>query len=122
MWQQEFSWFFCLFQQEFRQGKRIAFEVLMALALAHFFGFYNPKQLADFLDIPHQKLYAQLKAWSLYYLKEMLIRFMVKQAVEQLKPVFEKSAATQSRAGMTLSIDNSVIDRLGKFLRCTWSW
>jgi hypothetical protein len=58
MWQQEFSWFFCLFQQEFRQGKRIAFEVLMALALAHFFGFYNPKQLADFLDIPHQKLYA----------------------------------------------------------------
>jgi hypothetical protein len=122
MWQQEFSWFFCLFQQEFRQGKRIAFEVLMALALAHFFGFYNPKQLADFLDIPHQKLYAQLKAWSLYYLKEMLIRFMVKQAVEQLKPVFEKSAATQSRAGMTLSIDNSVIDRFGKFLRCTWSW
>ena len=94
----------------------------MALALAHFFGFYNPKQLADFLDIPHQKLYAQLKAWSLYYLKEMLIRFMVKQAVEQLKPVFEQSAATQSRAGMTLSIDNSVIDRFGKFLRCTWSW
>jgi hypothetical protein len=47
--------------------------------------------LADFLDIPHQQLYAQLKAWSLYYLKEMLIRFMVKQAVEQLKPVFENS-------------------------------
>jgi hypothetical protein len=47
---------------------------------------------------------------------------MVKQAVAQLKPVFEQSAATQSRAGMTLSIDHSVIDRWGKFLRCTWSW
>lgn len=94
----------------------------MALAFAHFFGFYNPKQFADFLDVPHQKLYRQLKELSVYYLKEMLIRFMVKQAVEHLKPVMIKSAATLSRAGMTLSIDNSVIDRLGKLLRCTWSW
>ncbi len=54
--------------------------------------------------------------------KEMLIRFMVKQAVEHLKPVLDKSAATRSRAGMTLSIDNSVMDRFGKLLRCTWSW
>jgi hypothetical protein len=122
MWQQEFTWFFVLFHHEFRQGNRSAFEVLMALAFAHLFGFYNPKQLADFLDIPHQKLYVQLKEWSLYYLKEMLLRFMVKQAVEHLKPVLQKSAATQSRAGLTFSIDNSVMDRLGTFLRCTWSW
>ena len=122
MWQQEFTWFFALFHHEFRQGHRIAFEVLMALAFAHFFGFYNPKQLADFLDIPHQKLYAQLKDCSLYYIKEILVRFMVKQAVEHLKPALSKSAATQSRSGMTLSIDNSVMDRLGKLLRCTWSW
>jgi hypothetical protein len=47
---------------------------------------------------------------------------MIKQAVEHLKPALQKSAATQSRAGLTLSIDNSVIDRLGKLLRCTWSW
>jgi hypothetical protein len=90
--------------------------------LAHFFGFFNPKQLADFLDIPHQKLYAQLKDWSVYYLKEMLLRFMIKQAVEHLKPALQKSAATQSRAGLTLSIDNSVMDRFGKLLRCTWNW
>ena len=122
MWQQEFTWFFVLFHREFRQGNRIAFEVLMALAFAHFFGFYNPKQLADFLDIPHQKFYAQLKDWSVYYLKEMLMRFMLKQAVEHLKPVLTKSAATLSRAGVTLSVDNSVMDRFGKLLRCTWSW
>ena len=52
----------------------------------------------------------------------MLVRFMMKQAVEHLKPVLQKSAATQSRAGMTLSIDNNVIDRFGKLLSCTWSW
>jgi hypothetical protein len=122
MWQQEFTWFFALFHHEFRQGNRMAFEVLMALAFAHFFGFYNPKQLADVLDIPHQKLYVQLKDWSVYYLKEMLLRFMVNQAVEHLQPVVTKSAATLSRAGVTLSVDNSVMDRFGKLLRCTWSW
>ena len=122
MWQQEFTWVFALFHHEFRKGNLIAFEVLMTLALAHIFGLYNPKPLADFLGVPHQKLYVQLKDWSVYYLKEMLIRFMVKLAVEHLKPVLTKSAATLSRAGVTLSVDNSVIDRFGKRLRCTWSW
>jgi len=78
--------------------------------------------LADFLDVPHQKFYERLKDWSVYYLKEMLLRFMIKQAAEHLKPVLHKSAAMRSRSGLTLSIDNSVMDRLGKLLRCTWSW
>src|SRR6266853_290335 len=122
MWQQELLWFFALFHQEFRKNNPIAFEVLMILAIAHLFGFYNPKQLADFLHVPHQKFYAELKDWSVYHVKKMLLRFMVKQAAEQLKPVLSKSAATRSRAGMTLSIDNSVMDRFGKLLRCTWNW
>src|SRR5467141_4556956 len=52
----------------------------------------------------------------------MLLRFMVKQAAEHLKPVMSKSAATRSRAGMTLSIDNSVMDCFGKLLRGAWNW
>ena len=55
-------------------------------------------------------------------MKKMLLRFMVKQAAQQLKPVMSKSASTRSRAGATLSIDNSVMDRFGRLLRCTWSW
>ena len=90
--------------------------------MAHFFKCYNPKEFADFLGIAHQQLYVELKDWSVYYLREILVRFLVKQAVEELKPLLKKSAATQSRAGLTLSVDNSVIDRLGRLLRCTWSW
>ena len=55
MWQQEFLWFFTIFHHEFRTNNAIAFEVLMVLAVAHLFGFYNPKQLADFLEVPHQQ-------------------------------------------------------------------
>ena len=47
---------------------------------------------------------------------------MVKQAAEKLKPVMNKSGSTRSRAGVTLSIDNSVMDRFGKLLRCTYNW
>jgi hypothetical protein len=122
MWQQEFLWFFAIFHQEFRKNNAIAFEVLIVLAVANLFGFYNPKQLADFLEVPHQKFYAELKDWSIYHVKKMLLRFMVKQAVEKLKPVMSKSASTRSRAGATLSIDNSVIDRFGKLIRCAYSW
>ena len=111
-----------MFGKEFRQGKIAAFETLMLLALAHSFKCYNPKEFADFIGIPFQQLYAQLQDWSVYYLREMLVRFLVHQAEEELKAVLAKSAATQSRAGITLSVDNSVIDRLGKLLRCTWSW
>jgi hypothetical protein len=122
MWLQEFTWFFALFHQEFRKNNPIAFEVLLVLAVANLFGFYNPKQLADFLEVPHQKFYTELKDWSLYHVKKMLLRFMVKQAAEELKPVMSKSAATRSRAGTSLSIDNSVIDRFGKLIRCAYSW
>jgi hypothetical protein len=66
MWQQEFLWFFTLFHQEFRKNNPIAFEVLVVLAVAHLCGFYNPKHLADFLDVPHQKFYAELKDWRVY--------------------------------------------------------
>jgi hypothetical protein len=111
-----------IFHQEFRKNNGVAFETLMVLAIAHLFGFYNPKQLADFLEVPHQQFYTVLKDWSVYQVKKMLLCFMVKQAAEKLKPVMSKSAATRSRAGTTLSIDNSVIDRFGNLLRCTWSW
>jgi hypothetical protein len=119
---QELHWFFIMFGKEFRQGKQEAFETLMLLAVAHCFNCYNPKEFADFLGIAHQRVYAELQTWSLYYLREMVVRFLVHQAEEELKAVSAKSAATKSRAGMTLSVDNSVIDRMGKLLRCTWSW
>ena len=122
MWQQEFIWFFAIFHQEFRKNNPIAFEVLMVLAVANLFGFYNPKQLADFLGVPHQKFYAALQDWSIYQVKKMLLCFMVKQAAEKLKPIMSQSAATRSRAGASLSIDNSVMDRFGKLMRCTYNW
>ena len=82
--------FFIRFSQEFRQGKLEAFEVIMALAISHAYGCYNPKQWADYLGIQPQKIYREISKWSLYRLKKVLIKIMVYQAAEQIKEVKKK--------------------------------
>ena len=70
----------------------------------------------------HQRIYEHLQQFSLYEVKKMLLKFMVTMASEQIKPVLCKSNATKSRAGISFSVDNSVINRFGKMIRCTYSW
>jgi len=118
----QINMFFIIFVKNFRQNNIKAFETVIFLAVAHFFGCYNPKQLADYLGVNHQGLYAHLKELSLYTVKKLLVKFMVSMGAEKLKAVLSKSGSTRSRACITLSVDNSVIDRLGRMLRCTWSW
>ena len=82
--------FFIRFNQEFRQGNLEAFEVIMALAISHAYGCYNPKQWADYLGISPQKIYGEISKWSLYRLKEVLIKMMVHQAAQEIKEVKKK--------------------------------
>ena len=82
--------FFIRFSQEFRQGKLEAFEVIMALAISHAYGCYNPKQWADYLGIQPQKIYGEISKWSLYRLKKVLLKMMVCQAAEEIKQIKKK--------------------------------
>jgi hypothetical protein len=78
--------------------------------------------MADYLGIGCQRLYAHLQSLSLHSLQKLMLHFMVKQAAEQLHPVLSKSAATYSRAGISMHLDDSVIERVGKQIRCTYKW
>lgn len=82
--------FFVRFRQLFRRGKIEAFEVIMALAISHAYGCYNPKQWADYLGISHQKIYAEISTWSIYRLRKVLLTMMVAQAVEEIKKIKKK--------------------------------
>ena len=82
--------FFVRYSQEFRQGKLEAFEVIMALAMSHAYGCCNRLQWADYLGIQPQKIYAEIQKWSLYRLKELLIKMMVHQAAKELKAIKKK--------------------------------
>ena len=82
--------FFIRFSQEFRQGKLEAFEVIMALAISHAYGCYNPKQWADYLGTSPQKIYGEISKWSLYRLKKVLLKMMVYQAAEEIEQIKKK--------------------------------
>ena len=122
MLEQAFNWFLITHAAILRKGDKQGFEVLMLMSVAHVFGLYTPKELADYLDIRSQPLYAHLKSLSLYSLQKLMLGFMVKQAAEQLKQVLHKSAATQSRAGISIHADDSVLERVGKQIRSTYTW
>ena len=87
MLEQAFNWFLTTHAQILRKGDKCGFEVLMLMSIAHVFGIYTPKELADYLDIRSQPLYAHLKSLSLYSLQKLMLGFMVKQAAQQLKEV-----------------------------------
>ena len=78
--------------------------------------------MADHLGIGSQTLYTHLKSLSLHSLQKLMLRFMVKRAAEQLNLVLSKSDATYSRAGISIHVDDSVIERIGKKIRCTYKW
>ena len=122
MLEQAFNWFLTTHAQILRKGDKDGFEVLMLMSVAHVFGLYTPKELADYLDIRSQPLYAHLKSLSLYSLQKLMLGFMIKQAAEQLNEVLHKSAATRSRAGISIHGDDSVLRRVGKQIRSTYTW
>jgi hypothetical protein len=122
MLENELKWFFETHREILRKGDSKGYEMVMLMSLAHIFGYDTAKELADHLDIPHQGLYKHLKRFSLYQLKKLLLRFMVKQAAPELKAVLDKSASTKSRANIGLHGDNSVIQRWGKLIRLIYPW
>ena len=85
-------------------------------------GLYTPKELADQLGVQAQPIYKELQGMSLYSVQKLMTRLMVKQAAEQLRPILEKSPATISRAGISISGDDTVIQRIGKKIRSTYRW
>ena len=56
MLEQVFNWFLTTKAQILRKGGKCGFEVLMLMSVAHLFGLYNPKELADYLDIRCQSI------------------------------------------------------------------
>lgn len=111
-----------ILRQKFRQHREAAFEVLLMVALGHLFECYTPHQLAEQLDIPKHRLYDEMKNWSVKQWRRMLVVVGCQVALQRLREVTGKSAATQSRARITVSVDDSVIDRWGRWLGLVYSW
>lgn len=114
-----FQW---IMQKNFKKSREETIEVMLMLAVGHVFGVYTPNQLSEILGIPKSKLYEEVKNWSIYQWRRMLILVGCEFALRELKEVREKSESTKSRKRITLSVDDTVLQRCGKILSLTYSW
>ncbi len=108
-----------LLSSYFRRITQQIVETLVLLCVSHLFGLYNPNQVADALKLPKARLYRRLAALSLYHAKALNLRLGCAMAVDFIKDAESKSASTQSRRRITLSIDDSNLPREGETLAYT---
>ena len=95
----------------FRRLRQQTIETLLLLCVCHLFGLYNPNQVADALKLPKARLYRSLGSLSLYHAKLLNLRLGCAMAVDFIKDTESKSAATQSRRCITVSVDDSNLPR-----------
>lgn len=104
------------------QEKEEIIEIMLILAVGMLAGLYNPHQVAQQLEISPQAFYEKLKAMNEKQLRELLESLMMDVALVRLKQYQELSAASRSRLEVSLTVDDSLIKRLGKALAYVWSW
>lgn len=105
-----------LLSSYFRRMTQQIVETLVLLCVSHLFGLYNPNQVADALKLPKAGLYRRLGSLSLYHAKALNFRLGCAMAVDFIKDAESKSASTQSRRRITLSVDDSNLPREGETL------
>lgn len=97
-------------------------DTLLLLSVCHLFSLYNPNQVADALTLPKAGLYRDLHAVSQYHWKCLNVWLGCAMALELIKDTESKSGSTQSRRRMTLSVDDSNVDRYGKSIAYCSNW
>ena len=100
-----------LFSSYFRRMRQQIIETLLLLCVCHLFGLYNPNQVADALKLPKSRLYRNLSSLSLYHSKCLNLRLGCAMAIDFIKDTESKSASTQSRRCITVSVDDTNLPR-----------
>ena len=91
-------------------------ETLLVLSVCHLFGLYNPNQVSDALKLPKARLYRGSGSLSLYHAKCLNLRLGCAMALDFIKDAESKSASTQSRRCITISVDDTNLPRDGETL------
>lgn len=95
-------------------------ETLLVLSVCHLFGLYNPNQVvSDALKLPKAGLYRRIGSLSLYHAKSLNLRLGCAMAVDFIKDAESKSASTQSRRCITVSVADTNLPREGDTLAYT---
>jgi hypothetical protein len=110
------------FDTNFTRCKHESVEILLMLAYGHMFDIFTPNQFIQTLGLDKNKVYDAINSWSIYHLRKVFLNAGFSQAKELIAEALTKSPATLSRMRITLCVDDTVIDRMGKLISLTYSW
>jgi hypothetical protein len=110
------------FDTNFTRCDQESVEILLMLAYGHMFDIFTPNQLIQTLGLDKNDVYGAIKSWSIYHLRKLFLNAGFAQVKEVVAEALTKSPATLSRMRITLSVDDTVIDRMGNVMSLTYSW
>ncbi len=110
------------FDTNFTRCDQESVEILLMLAYGHMFDIFTPNQLIQTLGLDKNDVYGAINSWSIYHLRKLFLNAGFAQVKEVVAEALTKSLATLSRMRITLSVDDTVIDRMGNLMSLTCSW
>ncbi len=110
------------FDANFQRCDQESVEILLMLAYGHMFDIFTPNQLIQILGLDKNNVYNAINSWSIYHLRKLFLNAGFAQVKELIAETLTKSPATRSRMRITLSVDDTVIDRMGNLMSLTYSW
>lgn len=111
-----------LLKPYFRKMDHEGLETLFLISIAIFLGASNIYQVIQLLGLPKTMTYNRIKGVSIYYWRQLLQHRLYEIALPLLKERILKSDATQSRDGLILAVDDTVIARIATKLGYVWKW
>ena len=102
------------FDTNFTRCDQESVEILLMLAYGHMFDIFTPNQLIQILGLDKNNVYDAINSWSIYHLRKLFLNAGFSQVKELITEALIKSPATRSRMRITLSVDDTVIDRMGQ--------
>jgi hypothetical protein len=111
-----------IFSNAFSFNSHSAVEVLLMMASGHIFDIFTPNQLAQTLCLDKNKVYSAIKGWSIFLSRKLLFFIGCHIASKIIKDTINKSPATLSRMRITINVDDTVVNRMGKLISLTYSW
>jgi hypothetical protein len=111
-----------LLKPYFRKMDNDSLETLLLISMSIFVGAENIYQVIKLFGLPKTVTYNRIKGVSLYYWHQLLQRRLYEIAIPLLKERTLKSRATQSRDGLILAVDDSVVARICTELGYVWKW
>jgi hypothetical protein len=110
------------FDTNFPRCDQEPMEILLMLAYGHIFDIFTPNQFIEILGLNKNDVYNAINSWSIHHVRKLFLNAGFSQIKELIAEVLTKSPATRSRMRITLSVDDTVIDRMGNLMSLTYSW